>query len=197
MNVTTDMVKTLRERTSAGVMDCKEALTKAEGDMEKAIFYLREKGKVKAAQKAGRETRDGMVGAYIHPGSRLGVLVEINCETDFVAKTGEFKSLVKEVAMQIAASNPLVIRREDLPQGTVEKEKEIYRNQALNEGKKEEIIERVVKGRMEKFYREVCLLEQPYIKDEEKKIQDLLDESIAKLGENITISRFARFKLGE
>lgn len=197
MNVTTDMVKTLRERTSAGVMDCKEALTKAEGDMEKAISYLREKGKVKAAQKAGRETRDGMVGAYIHPGSRLGVLVEINCETDFVAKTGEFKSLVKELAMQIAASNPLVIRREDLPQGTVEKEKEIYRNQALNEGKKEEIIERVVKGRMEKFYREVCLLEQPYIKDEEKRVQDLLDESIAKLGENITISRFARFKLGE
>jgi len=197
MNVTTDMVKTLRERTSAGVMDCKEALTKAEGDMEKAISYLREKGKVKAAQKAGRETRDGMVGAYIHPGSRLGVLVEINCETDFVAKTGEFKSLVKELAMQIAASNPLVIRREDLPQGTVEKEKEIYRNQALNEGKKEEIIERVVKGRMEKFYREVCLLEQPHIKDEEKRVQDLLDESIAKLGENITISRFARFKLGE
>jgi len=197
MNVTTDMVKTLRERTSAGIMDCKEALTKAEGDMEKAISYLREKGKVKAAQKAGRETRDGMVGAYIHPGSRLGVLVEINCETDFVAKTGEFKSLVKELAMQIAASNPLVIRREDLPQGTVEKEKEIYRNQALNEGKKEEIIERVVKGRMEKFYREVCLLEQPHIKDEEKRVQDLLDESIAKLGENITISRFARFKLGE
>lgn len=197
MNVTTDMVKTLRERTSAGVMDCKEALTKAEGDMEKAISYLREKGKVKAAQKAGRETRDGMVGAYIHPGSRLGVLVEINCETDFVAKTGEFKSLVKELAMQIAASNPLVIRREDLPQGTVEKEKEIYRNQALNEGKKEEIIERVVKGRMEKFYREVCLLEQPYIKDEERRVQDLLDESIAKLGENITISRFTRFKLGE
>ena len=197
MNVTTDMVKTLRERTSAGVMDCKEALTKAEGDMEKAISYLREKGKVKAAQKAGRETRDGMVGAYIHPGSRLGVLVEINCETDFVAKTEEFKTLVKELAMQIAASNPLVIRREDLPQGTVEKEKEIYRNQALNEGKKEEIIERVVKGRMEKFYREVCLLEQPYIKDEEKRVQDLLDESIAKLGENITISRFARFKLGE
>jgi elongation factor Ts len=197
MNVTTDMVKTLRERTSAGVMDCKEALTKAEGDMEKAISYLREKGKVKAAQKAGRETRDGIVGAYIHPGSRLGVLVEINCETDFVAKTGEFKSLVKELAMQIAASNPLVIRREDLPQGTVEKEKEIYRNQALNEGKKEEIIERVVKGRMEKFYREVCLLEQPYIKDEERRVQDLLDESIAKLGENITISRFTRFKLGE
>lgn len=197
MNVTTDMVKTLRERTSAGVMDCKEALTKAEGDMEKAISYLREKGKVKAAQKAGRETRDGIVGAYIHPGSRLGVLVEINCETDFVAKTEEFKTLVKELAMQIAASNPLVIRREDLPQGTVEKEKEIYRNQALNEGKKEEIIERVVKGRMEKFYREVCLLEQPYIKDEEKRVQDLLDESIAKLGENITISRFARFKLGE
>lgn len=197
MNVTTDMVKTLRERTSAGVMDCKEALTKAEGDMEKAISYLREKGKVKAAQKAGRETRDGMVGAYIHPGSRLGVLVEINCETDFVAKTEEFKTLVKELAMQIAASNPLVIRREDLPQGTVEKEKEIYRNQALNEGKKEEIIERVVKGRMEKFYREVCLLEQPHIKDEEKRVQDLLDESIAKLGENITISRFVRFKLGE
>ncbi len=196
-NITADMVKTLREKTSAGVMDCKEALTKAEGDMEKAISYLREKGKAKAAQKAGRATKDGMVGAYIHPGSKLGVLLEVNCETDFVARTQEFKTLVKELAMQIAASNPLVLKREDLSQETVNKEKEIYRNQALNEGKKEEIVERIVNGRMEKFYREVCLLEQPYIKDEDKKIQDLLDEFIAKLGENISISRFVRFRLGE
>ncbi len=197
MNITADMVKTLREKTSAGVMDCKEALTKADGDMEKAISYLREKGKAKAAQKAGRETKDGMVGAYIHPGSKLGVLIEVNCETDFVARTEEFKTLVKELAMQIAASNPLVLRREDLSQEIVEKEKEIYRNQALNEGKKEEIVERIVNGRMEKFYREVCLLEQPYIKDEDKKVQELLDEFIAKLGENISIRRFARFRLGE
>lgn len=197
MNITADMVKTLREKTSAGVMDCKEALTKAEGDIEKAIFHLREKGKAKAAQKAGRATKDGMVGAYIHPGSKLGVLLEVNCETDFVARTGEFKTLVKELAMQIAASNPLVLKREDLPQETVDKEKEIYRNQALNEGKKEEIVERIVNGRIEKFYREACLLEQPYIKDEDKKIQDLLDEFIAKLGENISISRFVRFRLGE
>lgn len=197
MNITADMVKTLREKTSAGVMDCKEALTKAEGDIEKAISYLREKGKAKAAQKAGRATKDGMVGAYIHPGSKLGVLLEVNCETDFVARTGEFKTLVKELAMQIAASNPLVLKREDLPQETVDKEKEIYRNQALNEGKKEEIVERIVNGRIEKFYREVCLLEQPYIKDEDKKIQDLLDEFIAKLGENISISRFVRYRLGE
>lgn len=197
MNITADIVKTLREKTSAGVMDCKEALTKAEGDIEKAISYLREKGKAKAAQKAGRATKDGMVGAYIHPGSKLGVLLEVNCETDFVARTGEFKTLVKELAMQIAASNPLVLKREDLPQETVDKEKEIYRNQALNEGKKEEIVERIVNGRIEKFYREVCLLEQPYIKDEDKKIQDLLDEFIAKLGENISISRFVRYRLGE
>jgi len=197
MNITADIVKTLREKTSAGVMDCKEALTKAEGDIEKAISYLREKGKAKAAQKAGRATKDGMVGAYIHPGSKLGVLLEVNCETDFVARTGEFKTLVKELAMQIAASNPLVLKREDLPQETVDKEKEIYRNQALNEGKKEEIVERIVNGRIEKFYREVCLLEQPYIKDEDKKIQDLLDEFIAKLEENISISRFVRYRLGE
>lgn len=197
MNITADMVKTLREKTSAGVMDCKEALTKAEGDIEKAISCLREKGKARAAQKAGRATKDGIVGAYIHPGSKLGVLLEVNCETDFVARTQEFKTLVKELAMQIAASNPLVLKREDLPQETVDKEKEIYRNQALNEGKKEEIVERIVNGRIEKFYREVCLLEQPYIKDEDKKIQDLLDEFIAKLGENISISRFVRFRLGE
>ncbi len=197
MNITADMVKTLREKTSAGVMDCKEALTKAEGNIEKAISHLREKGKAKAAQKAGRATKDGIVGAYIHPGSKLGVLLEVNCETDFVARTGEFKTLIKELAMQIAASNPLVLKREDLPQETVDKEKEIYRNQALNEGKKEEIVERIVNGRIEKFYREVCLLEQPYIKDEDKKIQDLLDEFIAKLGENISISRFVRFRLGE
>jgi len=197
MNITADIVKTLREKTSAGVMDCKEALTKAEGDIEKAISYLREKGKAKAAQKAGRATKDGMVGAYIHPGSKLGVLLEVNCETDFVARTGEFKTLVKELAMQIAASNPLVLKREDLPQETVDKEKEIYRNQALNEGKKEEIVEKIVNGKIEKFYREVCLLEQPYIKDEDKKIQDLLDEFIAKLGENISISRFVRYRLGE
>ena len=197
MNITAEMVKTLRERTSAGVMDCKEALTKAEGNMEKAISYLREKGKAKAAQKAGRATKDGMVGAYIHPGSKLGVLVEVNCETDFVARTQEFQTLVKELAMQIAASNPLVLRREDLSPETLDREKEIYRNQALNEGKKEGIIERIVNGKLEKFYREVCLLEQPYIKDEEKKVQDLLDEYIAKLGENISIGRFARFRLGE
>ncbi len=197
MNITAGMVKTLREKTSAGVMDCKEALTKTEGDMEKAISYLRKKGKAKAAQKAGRETKDGIVGAYIHPGSKLGVLVEVNCETDFVARTEEFKTLVKELAMQIAASNPQVLKREDLPEETMEKEKEIYRNQALNEGKKEGIIERIVNGRMEKFYREVCLLEQPYIKDEEKKVQDLLDEFIAQLGENISIRRFVRFRLGE
>lgn len=197
MNITADMVKTLRERTSAGVMDCKEALTKTEGDMERAISYLREKGKAKAAQKAGRATKDGMVGAYIHPGSKLGVLVEVNCETDFVARTQEFKTLVKELAMQIAASNPLVLKREDLSPEAVDREKEIYRNQALNEGKKEGIIERIVNGKLEKFYREVCLLEQPYIKDEDKKVQDLLDESIAKLGENISIGRFARFRLGE
>ena len=197
MNITADMVKTLREKTSAGVMDCKEALTKAKGNIEKAISHLREKGKAKAAQKAGRATKDGIVGAYIHPGSKLGVLLEVNCETDFVARTGEFKTLIKELAMQIAASNPLVLKREDLPQETVDKEKEIYRNQALNEGKKEEIVERIVNGRIEKFYREVCLLEQPYIKDEDKKIQDLLDEFIAKLGENISISRFVRYRLGE
>jgi len=194
---TVDMIKELRERTGAGIMDCKKALTEANGDMEKAIQYLREKGLASAAKKAGRVTSEGMVDSYIHGEGRIGVLVEINTESDFAAKNEEFKRFVKDIAMQIAAANPQYVSREDVPPEVIEKEKEILRTQALNEGKPENIVDKIVEGRLEKFYKEVCLLEQPWIRDPEKTIKDLLTEKIALLGENITIRRFARFERGE
>ena len=197
MSVTPEMIKELREKTGAGIMDCKAALLKTEGDLNKAVDYLRQQGITKAAKRAGRITKDGMIHSYIHPGEKLGVLVEINCETDFVARTEDFKLLAKDMAMQVAASNPLVVQRSDLKPEIIEKEKEIYREQALNEGKPEKIIDRIIEGKLEKFYQEVCLLEQPFIKDENRSVKDRLDQTVAKLGENITVKRFVRFRLGE
>ncbi len=195
--ITAAMVKQLRDKTGAGMMDCKRALQESEGDFDKAVEILRKKGIAKAAKRADREANEGVVTAYIHPGSKLGVLVEVNCETDFVANTDDFQNFAKNIAMHIAASNPLAIRREDLDQEVLNKEKEIYREQALAQGKPEHIVDRIVEGRLEKYYSEVCLLEQPYVKDPDKTIKDLVTETIAKVGENITIKRFARFRIGE
>jgi elongation factor Ts len=194
--ITMEMVKELRERTGAGVLDCKKALTEKNGDLEKAIAYLREKGLAAAAKKAGRISAEGIVEAYIH-GGRIGVLLEINCETDFVAKTPAFKELAKNIAMQIAASRPEYVQREDVPENKLEKEREILRTQALNEGKPEKIVEKMVEGRIEKFYKEICLLDQPYIRDPEKTVKDLIVEQIAKIGENIKVRRFVRYEVGE
>lgn len=195
--ITAALVKELRERTGAGMMDCKKALAATEGDMDKAIDFLREKGLAAAAKKAGRIAAEGLVESYIHGGGRIGVLVEVNCETDFVAKTDAFKSLVKDIAMHIAAANPSYLRREEVPAAELEHEKMVLSEQARNEGKPEKIIEKMVTGRIEKYYKEVCLLEQPFIKDPDKTISDLITESIAKIGENIAIRRFTRYQLGE
>ena len=195
--ITAGMVKDLRERTGAGMMDCKKALTETNGDIDKAIEYLREKGLAAAAKKAGRIAAEGIVDSYIHANGRIGVLVEVNTETDFVARNREFKDFVKDIAMQIAAANPQYISREEVPEEVLEKEKEILRAQALNEGKPEKVVEKIVEGRMEKYFKEVCLLEQPWIKDPDKTINDLLMEKISIIGENINIRRFARFEKGE
>ncbi|MFZ5966558.1 MAG: translation elongation factor Ts [Bacillota bacterium] len=196
MAISAAMVKDLREKTGVGMMDCKKALEEANGDMEKAVEILREKGLAKAAKKSGRITAEGLVESYIH-GGRIGVLVEVNSETDFVAKNDEFKQFVKDVAMQIAASNPQYIRREEVSDEAIQKEKEILRAQALNEGKPEKIVDKMVEGRIEKFFKEVCLLEQSFIRDPEITIQDLLNEKIGRIGENISIRRFVRFEVGE
>lgn len=197
MEITASMVKELRERTGSGMMDCKKALVECNGDMDKAIEYLREKGLATAAKKAGRIAAEGIVDAYIHGGGRIGVLVEVNIETDFAAKNEEFRSFVKDIAMQIAASNPQYVRREEVPEDVIEREKEILKAQAMNEGKPANIAEKMVAGRIEKFFKEVCLLEQPFIKDTDKTVQDVLTEKIATIGENINIRRFARFEMGE
>jgi elongation factor Ts len=197
MEITAAMVKELRERTGAGMMDCKKALTEANGDMERAIEILREKGIASAAKKAGRVTAEGLVEAYIHGGGRIGVLVEVNCETDFVAKNEEFRAFVHDVAMHIAAANPQYVRRDDVPADVIEKERSILRTQTLNEGKPEHIVDKIVEGRLEKFFKEVCLLEQPFVKDPDKTVEEVLKEKIAHIGENISIRRFARFVLGE
>lgn len=197
MKIPAKMVKELRERTGAGMMDCKKALSETNGDIEKAIDYLREKGLTAAAKKSGRITSEGIVDAYIHGGGRIGVLVEVNCETDFVAKTEEFKTFVRNMAMQIAASRPEYVRREDVPEEVVNREKEVLRVQALNEGKPEKIIERMVEGRLNKYFKEICLMEQPYIRDPDITVQDLLNQMIAKTGENISIRRFTRYEMGE
>lgn len=195
--ITAELVKELRERSGAGMMDCKKALTETNGDIEKAIDYLREKGLAAAAKKASRVAAEGLVEAYIHMGGKIGVLLELNCETDFVAKTDGFKALAKDIAMHIAASNPICIAREEVPEEKLSHEREILRAQALNEGKPAQIVEKMVVGRIEKYYKEVCLLEQPFVKDPDMTIKDLVTSSIAKIGENITIRRFARFQLGE
>lgn len=195
--ITAAMVKELRERTGAGMMDCKKALEATNGDIEKAIDELRTKGLAKAAKKAGRVASEGLVVSYIHGGGRIGVLVEVNCETDFVAKTDEFKQLAYDIAMQIAAANPEYLNRESVPEEVINHEKEVLRAQALEEGKPEKIIDKMVEGRLEKFYKENCLLEQEFIKDPDKTVQELIHEHIAKMGENITVRRFVRYEVGE
>lgn len=195
--ITAEMVKQLRERTGAGMMDCKKALTETDGNMDKAIDFLREKGLAAAAKKAGRIAAEGIVDSYIHGNGRIGVLVEVNIETDFAAANDQFKAFVKDIAMQIAAAKPEYVSREEVPGDTLEKEMEILRAQARNEGKPEKIIEKMVEGRIEKFYKEICLLEQPWIKDPDKTIKQLLTEQIAAIGENINIRRFVRFERGE
>lgn len=195
--ITAEMVKQLRERTGSGMMDCKKALTASDGDMDKAIEFLREKGLAAAAKKAGRIAAEGLVDSYIHGEGRIGVLVEVNIETDFAAVNAEFKQLVKDIAMQIAAVNPLYVRREEVPTDILEKEMNILRIQAKNEGKPDKIIEKMVEGRIEKYYKEVCLLDQPWIKDPDKTIQQLVTEKIASIGENINVRRFVRFERGE
>ena len=197
MEISIELVKDLRQRTGAGIIDCKTALRESKGDVDAAIDYLRRKGLATAAKKAGRIATDGLVSSYIHAGGKIGVLVEINCETDFVAKTEEFQTFVKNIAMHIAASNPQYIRREEIPVGVLEKEKDIYRTQALESGKPAKVIDKIVEGKLERFYSEVCLLEQTYIKDSDLTVKEVFDAMIAKVGENITIRRFARFQLGE
>ncbi len=197
MEISAANVKELREKTGAGIMECKKALIEAEGNIQKAIDVLRKSGMAAAKERVGRTTSEGVIEAYIHPGNRLGILVEVNCESDFVAKTEEFKSFVKDVAMQIAATNPLTVIREDLDKKIIEKELEIYRSHAKETKKPENIIEKIATGKLEKYFQEVCLLEQQYIKDTSKTVKDILMETISKVGENITIKRFARFRLGE
>jgi len=196
MTISADKVKALRERTGVGIMDCKSALTETDGDIDKAVELLRKMGVASAEKRAGRETNQGLVEAYIHAGSQLGVLVEINCETDFVAKTDDFKNFARDIAMQVAATGPRVVSREDFPQEDIDKELEIYKTQANNEGKPENIIERFVQGKLEKFYQENALMEQSYIKDPNKNIKELLTELITKTGENINIRKFVRYQLG-
>jgi elongation factor Ts len=197
MEITAQMVRELRERTGAGMMDCKKALAEAAGDIENAIDVLRTRGVAKAAQRVGRATSEGVVSSYIHAGGKVGVLVEINCETDFVARTDDFQSLVRDVALHIAAANPRFVRREEVTPELLEREKAIYREQALASGKPANVADRIVDGKVEKFYGELVLLEQPFVKDPEKTINQLVAERVAKVGENIQIRRFARFKVGE
>ena len=195
--ISASLVKELREKTGAGMMDCKHALEETGGDIGKAVDHLRKTGAAKADKKASRAANDGVVLSYIHPGSRLGVMVEVNCETDFVARTDNFQQFVRDVAMHIAAANPVVVQREQMPAGLAEREKAIFLEQARDSGKPEDIIEKMVTGRLEKFYAENTLLEQPFVKDPQKTIGDYLKATIATLGENILISRFVRFELGE
>lgn len=196
MAISASLVKELREKTGAGMMDCKKALEQTNGDIDKAIDYLREKGLASASKKSGRIAAEGLVDAYIH-GGRIGVLIEVNSETDFVAKNDEFKQFVKDMAMQVAASNPKVISRQDLSAEEIAHEREIQTNKVINEGKPAHVAEKIVEGRMEKFYEDVCLLDQPFIKDPSMKVKDVLAQLIAKIGENIVIRRFTRYEVGE
>jgi elongation factor Ts len=197
MQVTAQMVKELRERTGAGMMDCKAALAETQGDMEKAVDLLRKKGLAAAAKKAGRVAAEGAVGSYIHAGGKIGVLVEVNCETDFVAKTEQFQTLVKDIAMHIAAAEPRFVRREEVTADVLERERAIYREQAAATGKPANVVEKIVDGKIEKFYGEACLLEQPFVKNPDQTVGQLVTDAVAKIGENIQVRRFSRFKLGE
>lgn len=197
VDVTAQMVKEIRDRTGAPFLDCKKALEETGGDFERAIEILRIKGLAKAAKKVGRETPEGIITAYIHPGGKIGVMVEVNCETDFVARNEEFQTFAKEIAMQIAAANPEYISKEDVPESVLLKEKEVMRAQVIESGKPESVADRIVQGKIEKFYEEVCLLEQAYIRDPKLKVRDILNSLVAKIGENIVIRRFVRYQLGE
>jgi len=196
VTITSQMVKELRDKTNAGMMDCKKALTETAGDMEKAIDLLRQKGLAVAAKRAGRETKEGVVESYIHAGGKLGVMVEVGCETDFVAKTDDFKAFAKNVAMHIAAANPVAVNRDEVPADILQREKDIYVNQALESGKPQQIVDKIVAGKVEKYLAEICLMEQKYVKNPDLNVQDLLNELVAKMGENISIKKFARFQIG-
>ncbi len=196
MKITAQMVKKLRDMTGAGMMDCKKALQEADGDFDKAIEILRKRGAAKAAKKAGRATGEGIITSYVHFNGRIGVLLELNCETDFVARTDEFKELAYNLAKQVAAMSPRWVSREDVPQEVIEKEKEIYREQLKNSGKPENVVEKIIEGKLEKFFQENCLLEQDYIFDDKKKVKDIITEAIGKIGENIRVSRFVRLEVG-
>jgi elongation factor Ts len=197
MEITSKMVKELRDMTNAGMMDCKKALTESGGDMDAAVKILREKGLSAAAKRSHKDANEGQIFSYIHSNNKLGVIVELNCETDFVAKTEDFQDLGKSIAMQVAAASPMVVKREDIPGDVIEREKEIFRNQAVQSGKPEKVLDKIVEGKVEKFYSEIVLLEQPFIKDDKVTIEELLKGTIGKLGENMVIKRFARFQLGE
>ena len=197
MQITAKMVSELRARTSAGIMDCKKVLTESDGDLETAIQLLREKGLKASELKGGRTTSEGLIASYIHPGSRIGVLVEVNCETDFVARTEQFQQLTKEIAMQVAAAKPKYVSQEDVPASVLESEKEILRRQTLDEGKPEHIVDKIVEGRLSKFYAEACLLEQPYIREMDQTLKQLIQDAIAQLGENIVVKRFSLYVLGQ
>ena len=197
MEITATAVKDLREKTGAGIMDCKKALKETEGNIEQAIDYLRKKGLAEAAKKTGRVSKEGMIESYVHPGGKIGVLVEINCETDFVAKTSDFTEFARNMAMQIAAANPLYLDRDGVPEEVVNKEREIYRGQALDSGKPEKVIDRIVDGKIEKYFSQVCLMEQAYVRDSDLTVKELLDGLIAKIGENISVRRFTRYHLSE
>lgn len=196
MEITAERIKELREKTNAGIMDCKKALKETRGDLEKAVAFLRQKGLAIAQKRSGRSTTEGLVEAYIHFGGKIGVLLEVNCETDFVAKTPAFQELVKNLAMQIAATNPLCVRREELAPELIEKEKAIFRAQAQENGKPEKVVEKIVEGRLQKFFSEACLLDQPYVKNPELLVQDYLNQVIAQVGEKVNIRRFTRYQLG-
>jgi len=197
LDINATLVKELREKTGVGMMDCKKALQESQGDLTLAVEYLRKKGIATAKKRGGRTTSEGQVASYIHPGAKIGVLVEVNCETDFSGKTEDFSAFVKNIAMQIAAANPLSVDRDGIPASVLEKEREIYATQAKESGKPDKVIDKIVEGKMTKFYSEACLLEQPYVKNPDIKVQDLLNELMAKTGENIVIRRFARYQLGE
>ncbi len=195
--ISAQLVRELRERTGAGMMECKAALVEAKGNLDDAEVVLRKKGIASAGKKSGRATKQGLVGTYIHHGGQLGVMLEVNCESDFVARTDDFKELVHDIAMHIAAADPQYIRKEDVPQAALDKERDIHRARALAEGKKEAVVDKIIAGRMEKFYEEICLLEQPFVKENTLSIGQLIKTKIAKLGENISVARFTRFKVGD
>lgn len=197
MKITTEMIKELRQTTGAGVLEAKKALEENEGNYDKAVDFLRERGLARAAKKADREAGEGVIEVYSHPGGRVGVMLELNCETDFVARNAQFQSLAHDLALQVAAASPRYLRQEDVPAGDLERELDVLRAQALAEGKPEAVVEKIITGRMSKFYEELCLLEQPFIKDEKVKVKDLVNNAIRTLGENIVVRRFARYELGE